>query len=423
MDPQTKKIILAVIIALALVVIMIVLIITTNKCKPHCSGARCGSNSDDGCGGTCQCEKGGKCNDGICCYPNCDGLKWGDDGCGGKCTCNIIPGGVEETNGKCCYAQDCNNVYCGSDGCGKTCECLSGATCSEEGICANAGTSGWIWNIINSNGVARSNQSSPIACAGWLPQNVALNLTAFPCETDSDCPYGDKCVVDSKSKAKFCNRNDVYQWWYYDPADQSGYNCTKIRQGSDVCGLPKPGAAGFDIIGNKGPDASKCNGTCTIDPICPKSGPDSCCPEDWALKGKSAQCVDQHGVGQCCLNNPDLTGYSDCTSLGLKDCATVGGWWKGNLGEIANGVCGNSISGPALHVNPITLQDPSWVSPCEGKNPGDICDGSVGSTTYSGICRTCSDGEMRCFPDETCVATSVSAAVPGICSSQNLCSN
>lgn len=404
-----------------LLFLLIILSVVRSPCKPHCSGAFCGPTSDDGCGGTCECDTDGKCiknaqNLYVCCYPNCNGLHYGDDGCGGTCKCDAIPGGVN-MNGKCCYKQDCNNVYCGPDGCGGTCGCQHGATCSDQGICSNSGVSGWKWNIMQSNGIERSNVNSPEECAGWMPENVALNLTNFPCSKSADCPYGDTC------EKGFCNRNDVYQWWHYDPSDPSGYNCTKIRQGSDVCGIPTTGASGFDIIGNQGPDKSACTGQCTIQPLCPKSGAGSCCPEEWGAQSEnSSKCIDNSGTVKCCLNNPETTDYKECLNEHHPSCESLTNvWWKANLGQITNGQCDMKVNGPSIGLNKTTLQNTNFVSACSDKNGGDSCDYNDGSTNYTGICKPCSDGTLKCLPENMCIANYVSANQPGRCSSGSVC--
>lgn len=445
---------------LAVLLSLVIYIIFSSECKPNCSGAFCGNS--DSCGGTCECKNNGKCINGVCCYPSCDGIKWGDDGCGGTCACDRLPctdssgqnchrtvsvecseNNKEHCTGPCvqgkcdvntcCYPQDCNNVFCGDDGCGGTCGCQAGSVCSEPkgGICINDGTSGYVYNIIDSNGVQRTNVSSPKECAAWIPENIQLNLSSFPCNSYKDCPDGQNlfnecsggkdcvCVAD-KSGKKYCNRNNVYQWWYYDPSDSSGFNCTKIREGSTVCSLPKAGASAFDIAGNISADKAVCSNTCAISPICPSSGTGSCCPGSFSQKGDTAECVNATG-DSCCLNNPSLD-YASCIASGKVSCEKMAGaWWEGNLGEIANGVCGLSVTGPSIHVNSTTLQNSAFDKPCENKNPGDACMYNDGSTSFSGLCKTCMTGGMKCLPDITCTRVYSSAAQPGICTSKNLC--
>jgi hypothetical protein len=417
-------------VAIFLIVGAIILSIMKKPCKPTCSGAFCGPNSSNGCGGTCDCNSGGKCQEnGVCCYSDCDGIHWGDDGCGGTCECTIIPGGKKLTKGTekvCCYAQHCNNVYCGPDGCGGSCSCQAGSVCSDPtngGICQNEGTNGYIYNIIDSNGVARTNVNSPKECASWMPKNVALNLTAFPCETDADCPYKDSCVKDHSSDKKFCNRNDVYQWWYYDPSDSSGFNCTKIRQGSTVCSLPKAGAHAFDIAGNLGADKVKCSDTCTISPLCPPSGKGACCPGQWSQKSaNSSHCINTTGQTECCLQSPDVVDYQACLNTGKPSCdKTPSAWWEGNLGEIANDVCGMKVVGPSIHVNKGTISNPSFTEPCNNKNPGDSCNYNSNGTSYQGLCKSCSDNSIKCLPDVMCTRQYKSASQPGMCTTKNVC--
>jgi hypothetical protein len=242
--------------------------------------------------------------------------------------------------------------------------------------------------------------SSPLECASWMPENVALNLTNFPCNKDTDCPYGDTCVQG------YCNRNDVYQYWMYDPSDPSGYNCTKLRQGTGVCGIRKEGASAFDIIGNVGPDVAQCSQQCTISAQC-----DTCCPQNWSRVEN--KCVDEYGVVKCCL--------TDCMQE-YPLCETMSNTWKkGNLAEIINGVCNMSIQGPPVHVNPDTMKLASFSQPCVNKYAGDVCMYNDGSTTFSGTCNTCIDNVQRCFPGSMCVATTMAAGNSGMCSSSSVC--
>lgn len=421
--------------------LILLFVMISKKCKPNCSGAFCGNSSNDGCGGTCDCNSGGECVNDVCVYSNCDGVEWDD-----KCDCDIIPchdksgNNCKKTvNGKnvCCYPQDCNNVFCGDDGCGGECGCQEGATCSDPsgGICVNSGTLGYIYNVISSTGIERTNVNSPIECAGWIPENVTLNLSSFPCNTYADCPDGQNlyrncpssedciCVTNPTTGKKYCNQNNVFQWWYYDPSNPSGYNCTKIREGSTVCAIPKSGASAFDIAGNISPENAQCGNTCSISPVCTPSGPDSCCPNGWSSQGNTANCIDFTGITKCCLNNPNVSGYTECMALGLPTCENVpDAWWPANIAEISNGVCGMKISGPPIHVNSKTLQNPSFTSACENKNSGDQCSYNDGNTSYDGICRTCADGSMKCFPDTMCTSIFTSASQPGICTTKNVCS-
>jgi len=456
MDESVKKILLAVIVAFILLGVIIAIALKSHRCKPHCSGVYC--KSGDGCGGTCGCKEGGICQDnGVCCYPNCKGLACGPDGCGGTCSnqCNAVPNGscvpnkqcdgcpdmqclingvcvsgtgccpsgeCKSTSGicipshSCCYAQDCNNVYCGPDGCGKVCGCQSGAKCSSAtgpGICVNSGTPNWVYTVSDSNSVQRTNANNALECASWSPKNMISNLQNFPCQNDSDCPYLQQCITGPNGK--FCDRNNIYQYWYYDPADPSGKNCTKILAGSTVCGVQKSGTAGFDILGNMGPDKAICSTSCTINQACPSSGPGSCCPETWTPQGGTAECVDSSSKTQCCLNNPSLSGYAECISSGYKDCSTLtDAWWRGDLAEIT-AACDPSVSGTTLPVNPQTMDN--FLAPCRGLSPYDKCSGQG----YAGFCRSCTDGKLRCFPEKMCVNKFSSAGPNGTCSSQSVC--
>lgn len=440
--PESKIRVNTVLIVLGVlltVFLIISLIHHFRKCHPSCSGAYCGSDADDGCGGTCECEPGGKCDGSVCCYPNCDGNFCGDDGCGGTCSCDRLPNGTCTTvtgtdkDGKtttlkrCCYKQEHNGVYCGKDGCGGVADCQPGATCSnpDGGICANSGKAGWAYVVGMNTGMEQKDTSSPLECAQWVPQNVKLNLSNYPCSADSDCPYGDTCEKKGGTPANnspgFCNRNDVYQYWVYDPSAVSGKTCTKYRQGSVVCGVKKPGASAFDIKNNKGPDAETCSG-CTISPRWPKSGAGAGCPEQWTSKTSgSAICVDDSGVGKCCLEgSPRASDYAKCISDGLPECSTAGDWWLGDLGEV-DGQCTSGVTGPGVHLTPETIKSHHFSDPCDGKVGGSSCKYDDGHTKFDGDCQNCKDGVNRCFPKRMCVATYLSADQQGMCQTAGMC--
>lgn len=119
-------------------------------CDQACDFVECGINP---CGEVCgECDGGGICQDGTCCYPDCSGKECGSDGCGGSCgQCGSLTacssGGLckckfEECadgcclagevcaaiSGKCCEA-DCAGTPCASDGCGGTCPAANGQEC------------------------------------------------------------------------------------------------------------------------------------------------------------------------------------------------------------------------------------------------------------------------------------------------------
>ncbi len=417
-------IILAICIGLILLWIIVLIVNSVHSCKPHCDGTFWGSKSNDGCGGKCSCKDGGVSKpNGVCCYPNCDGLHCGDDGCnnGGLCNCDIIPNGRCQSNGRCCYAQDQNYVYCGDDGCGGTRTCHDGSVCSPSGVCSNTGTTNWTYTVLKSDGVQRKNVTNVLDCSGWLPENIKLDLLNFPCKSNDDCPKGDKCVKDSNGRS-FCDRNNVYQYWTYDPTDPSGYNCTKILAGSNVCGNPKPGASSFNVLDNHGPDKDACGIACTINPICPPSGANSCCPKDWVQNGNTSYCSDMNGQTQCCLNNPMFSDYQQCLNSGYKSCESIPNvWWKGNKAEITNGVCGVQMNGASVPITTENLKQKEFSTPCVGLYSSNSCVYSDGSTSYNGVCRECLNGKLLCLPERMCVANYTSSSGGGTCSSASVC--
>jgi len=309
------------------------------------------------CSEECGCDPGGSCIQGKCCYPNCTGLHCGDDGCGGVCECDSLPNGVcNSESQRCCYSQDCNNVFCGDDGCGGVCGCLDGATC-KNGVCVTPGKADWTYQVFDKDSVKRKNTSSSQECASWTPENISPHFLNFQCQEDSDCPKGDSCILNKTGK-KFCSKNNVYRYWIYDPSDPSGFNCSKIRQGSAVCGVKKQGAVAFDIVGNQGPDVIDCNSSCVIK-----------------------------------------------TSNDLVTQA-----------QISNGECGMSVTGQDISVNSDTFS--SFLPYCSGKNRGDPCVYNDGKTSYKGLCISAGEGNnLYCFPPAMCVAKYTDPNKPGICSS------
>jgi hypothetical protein len=458
MDIHLKRILLGILFGGILIIVIFVVIFMRNKCEPHCSGIYCkGEKAGNGCGGVCGCNKYGVCQDnGICCYPKCNGLSCGSDGCGGVCQkCDRLPNGSCTNNKQCdgcpdgqclvngicqddpsccppgqcktlnglcveskicCYAQDCNNIYCGSNGCGDTCQCQTGSSCSNpngSGVCYNSGQTGWIYSVFDTNNVERKNVDNAESCSKWQPNNIQNNLSKFSCNVDSDCPYLQKCI--SVGDQKFCQPNNVFQYWYYDPTDSSGFNCTKILSGSTVCGVEKQGGSGFDVIGNVGPSDSQCGISCDIKPQCPLSGNDSCCPQDWSTQGTSSNCIDNTGKIQCCLNNPTLSDYNNCIQSGYPDCASLTNiWLKGNLAEITSKCDKNVIRDSSITKQ--TLDSANFSTPCQNLNEGDKCLGDG----YTGLCINCS-GTLKCFPEKTCINRGSSSGPNGYCSSGKFC--
>jgi len=254
----------------------------------------------------------------------------------------------------------------------------------------------------------KSKQDSAIACAGWLPENTNIDLLNFPCSTESDCPPGDKCLQGEKGK--FCNRNNVYQYWIYDPTDSSGFSCTKLLAGSQLCGVPKSEATAFDIVENIGPDQQKCDTFCKILPSCTSS---VCCPQNWSRKGDS-ECIDNTGKVQCCIGSNRDT----CLQKGGKPCETVGEWWYADMADIINGDCG-IITSKTVQINSQTIDNQNFTENCMNKSPMDPCIYSEeGSAVYSGVCKPSSrDNKLRCFPDKMCIGNYIASNQPGTCSS------
>lgn len=431
------------IVSAIFILVFIAIVLGTKTCKPHCRGNACGPGSNDGCGNPCSCQQGGLCQNGTCCYQNCDGVRCGNDPCktGQTCGCDRLPNGICQGD-KCCYKQSQNNYYCGPDGCGGTIACAQGQNCSSTesnsaaqgpGICYNSGTPGWTYSLLGVGGAVRTNTSSAEECAKWVPEDIKLNLSTFPCKTDSDCPYnatfstanypcpdGKNCPFKSVCDNGFCTTNNVYGKWSWDPNDPSGYSCTKILEGVGACAVPKAGASAFNVTKNISPDQEKCDATCTISAICPPTGPGACCPEKWSQKSNgSSICIDDSGKGQCCVNNPSYADYKDCIASGLPSCEAVPNvWWKGNQGEISAS-CSSNVTGPDIGINAASLQNNvNLLSSCAGKNTNDSCTYDDTVTKFTGNCVSCLDGKLRCMPGRICVQNgNISAGSQGICSS------
>jgi len=105
-------------------------------CPPKCNTGKCGANTSDGCGGTCE----GKCPPGFDCSATGVCVCTGNSG---TCLCSSDSGGTTCSpgdtcnNGKCCH-RTCTSGTCGagSDGCGGDCGCSAGFTCSgNPGLC------------------------------------------------------------------------------------------------------------------------------------------------------------------------------------------------------------------------------------------------------------------------------------------------
>jgi hypothetical protein len=279
--------------------------------------------------------------------------------------------------------------------------------------------SGWIYTVLDTPGIVQKSQvNSAQECSAWEPVNPELNLLTFPCTQNSDCPYRSTCVAGENGN-KFCTRNNVYQYWFYDPSDLSGTNCTKILAGSSVCGVEKPGASGFDIINNVGPSNAICGSSCTTLASCNQTGTGACCPNGWTQKGTTAECIDSGGLTKCCLNDPTNLNYSDCR-LKAGACETVGTWWPSNKAEIIP-ECDNNVTG-RLSINDDTLANYDFHTPCDSRNVSDSCTFSGGGVSYTGVCRLCDTDNERllCFPRSTCQPVGHGAGA-GICITKNLC--
>lgn len=408
-----------------------------SPCQPHCSGVFCGSNSDDGCGNPCSCKDGLVCTGDTCCQPKCDGLSCDSDGCGGDCSCNRIPNGLCMPDKKCCYAQVCDNYYAGPNGCGGTCGCLEGATPSNgtnsPGICSNSGTSGWKYNVEGDKSrIQQTNTSSALECSKWIPIEPSTNLLNFPCSSNEDCPFQSTCVQDPNNpNNKFCSRNNVYQYWYYDPSDPQ-HNCTKILKGTAVCGVQKAGASGFDVLRNVGPDQSQCGQPCTVSPQFPRSGVGAECPNNWSTDGETCTCKSTVGssVEKCCLDKRvegqenvvagGCTEYNLCLAKGLPKCEDLTDVSLiANIAEI-NSTCGGTSVVGSLSVNRENVDSTDFTEPCSGKDISDSCTYNKNGVSYTGVCKSCSGSSLSCFPNQTCQSTSMYSG-PGICTTRGFC--
>ncbi len=320
----------------------------------------------------------------------CSGLT-----CDETCKCDKLPNGICK-NGKCCYKQDCNNVYCGDDGCGSICGCLEGSTCSQDNICQNNGVSGIAIKPLFIKGMRGKNTKTALECAGWQPENIYNDLLDFPCQNNSDCPQGDKCVNG------FCDRNNIFSLWTFDPTLNP--SCKKYLSESLVCAVPSSTATSFDVLKNGSPET--CGKECKILSVCdsdiPSGSNDSnpCCPLNMTfstINGKGL-CVSEKE--KCCLKNCETTDMP-CSNFPQK----------ANNAQITNGECGMKTT-KNISINSFTINNPEFLEPCKGKYLDDSCQNAF----YSGICKRTNDMKLRCFPPEMCVSVFDTSAASGICS-------
>ncbi len=129
------------VITVCIIVGLIIYFHNKSSCTPNCLNKKCG---DDGCGGSCgSCEKGKKCDNGICidntCNPSCKNKNCGDDGCGGSCG-NCIDG-ENCVKGKCVCNPSCKNKSCGDDGCGGSCGICTDPEYCSNGMCIKTSSS------------------------------------------------------------------------------------------------------------------------------------------------------------------------------------------------------------------------------------------------------------------------------------------
>ena len=134
-------------------------------CEEACEQLECGENP---CGESCgDCDAGGECLDGVCCYPTCDGKECGDDGCGGNCgSCGSLTGCSADGTCECKY-DECDDGCCAS---GDVCSTLSGKCCHP--VCVN-------------------NQCGDDGCGGMCP-GVGVEC----CTVVEDCDDSDDCTID-----------------------------------------------------------------------------------------------------------------------------------------------------------------------------------------------------------------------------------
>ncbi len=240
-------------------------------CKPNCAG-RC-NGEEDGCGGTCGCEAGKKCNTmaspNVCetCVGSCVGKCSGeDDGCGAKCNC--------EAGKKCdttpaidvCVActRECVGKCSGEDdGCGGKCNCEVGQKCdtgADPDVCISctrecsgkcSGEDDGCGGKCNCEGTDRCNTASdPDVCVTCTPT----------------CAPG-KCGMDDGCGGK-CGCTGAGEWC------SVGGDCKTSCLAKTDCPASKPVC---DLVAPTG-DAAVQPGTCICKPDCMNKhcGDDGC---------------------------------------------------------------------------------------------------------------------------------------------------
>jgi hypothetical protein len=231
MFTQNTIMFIGLVITVCVIVGLIIYFHNKSSCNPNCLNKKCG---DDGCGGSCgTCEKGKKCDNGICidsaCNPTCKNKKCGDDGCGGLC--GICKDGENCVNGKCvnssssCVPQ-CNDKECGNNGCGGQCgSCGDGKICIN-GKCVNMGYDPCKGNCNNKQcGESDCNGNCNIcsSCGTCDTGKYCLNGTC----TQSNCKSSEIDVQNIKFE-KCCNTadNNYFISRGVDSCCPKNYNCT-----------------------------------------------------------------------------------------------------------------------------------------------------------------------------------------------------
>ncbi len=331
-----------------------------SKCSGCGAAGKCGDGNCEtvvgenclSCVADCPCGAGQKCNQGVCCLPDCAGRECGGDGCGGSCgSCKVGTcfGGLCETGLGCSesYTAGCGGCAC------EECVCKLKPECCGNGwskscvstcvlMCGGCGTLKKCGDELCSpdEGEHCGNCPKDCKCADFYACNGSECVKDL-CSAglgSAGCCVGDMLYscVDGKLQGLDCSLLDgTCGWWaggpmpagYFCgqpsqilPADPSGENPAVCP---DVC-IP---ACEGKACGDDG-----CGGVCGI-----------CAEDEKCTKGECVKVCKPDCEAKGC--GPDGCGGS-CGTCGVDTHCTLEGACEANQCESPGSVtCGESVTG------------------------------------------------------------------------------
>lgn len=429
---------------------------------PACpSNGSCGSNMDDGCGGTiasCGCPDGHVCNsEGMCeCVPRACPTEDGacgeavDDGCGGVMNCHECPKENAQTcfDGQCCVPLGCPaDGSCGllDNGCGgqQTCNCATGEACVGGTCMTPECPTGADCGINVVAGVALSCRGACAngeACVERLDGIYACGACSAACPTGGACGLVDvgctvlSCDGDCGADGQSCVNRKVGDGF-------DNYTCC-----TPSCPNVEEATCGDNVDPACGGQVASCPGTCPtgqrcvlgdddryecVIPTCPDS---PVCGENVAIPEGTIQCP-----GSCQSENETCTaGVSAYTCVCQVDLDPCGN----SCGILASDGCGRQYqcTCPASE----GCVDGSCCTPdsdrmvCEAANAacGNVTDPKCGIRVTCGQCtgeQVCTDHQCVCDPTkceanescdaatQTCKCDSAKCGAGQSCTPQGTC--